>query len=94
MTGDDLGTNLGLDDGGHLAIGHFAGVGEWGDDADVTGCFVVQHQTAVARRGGNDSGAGRVGRQGEREHRAREHDGWHNEQRQCELAGIEIVHTF
>ena len=66
MTGNDPGTNLGLDDRGHLAIGHRPGVGNAGDDADVAGGLVVQHQTAIASRGGFDCCAGGIGRQGRR----------------------------
>ena len=73
MKCDDPGTNLGLDDRGHLAIGHRPGVGNSGDDADVAGGPVVQHQTAVACRGSIDGGPGGIGRQGEGEHRAGQH---------------------
>ena len=66
VAGDDPGADLGLDDGGHLAIRHGPGVGHPGDDADVAGGLVVQHHTAVAGLGGLHRGASGIGRQGRR----------------------------
>ena len=93
MTGHDPGTDFGLDDCRHLPVGHRTGVGDSGHDADVAGRVVVEHHTAVAGAGGLHRGAGSIGRQGEGEDRAREHHRRNDEQRQGELAGVEIGHT-
>ena len=94
VAGDDARPHLGLHDGGHLAVGHRPGVGHPGDDADVAGGLVVQHQPAIAGRGGLHRGAGGVGRQGEGEDRAGKHHRRHCEKRQSELASVEIGHTW
>ena len=94
VTGHDASTELGLDDGSHLAVGHCTSIGHPGDDADVAGCIVVENETAVAGGGRLYGSTGRVGCERESEHRAREHHRRYGEQRQGELAGVEIGHTL